>query len=101
MSDVDTLPAPEDEPGVTPWFVNGETPARPGVYQRDIREGAGLIRYARWTGHCWRRSASTPELATTTPLLSVSSIRYVLPWRGLTYNEYAERMGMTALGPSS
>jgi len=89
MSDVETLPGPADEPGVTPWFPAHVNPVRTGVYQRDMRWGAGVVRYAYWAGNGWRASAATPDIAHK--MTARSKVRHV-NWRGLTETEYFDRI---------
>lgn len=87
---VDTLPPIEEESGVTPWFPFDTKPARPGVYQRDMRSGAGVIRFAYWSGRCWYTSMATVTSAASNHF--PSRVRHV-PWRGLTEAEFNARYG--------
>lgn len=98
---VETLPPIEEESGVTPWFPEGTIPARPGVYQRDYRSGAGVVRFAYWTGHNWLMSHATAQAANDhadrmsvgkRKSYEVSPVRHV-PWRGLTEAEFHARCG--------
>lgn len=73
------------EQQLTPWFVNGETPARPGVYQVDSTVGPRA--WAKWNGRkwCWRRqsfrAAETDRVPTS---------RQVTRWRGLAQDPSAK-----------
>lgn len=50
---------------LTPWFVDGEKPARPGVYNVSCRKEAQTGRYyGYWNGRFWVFGvAETPESA--------------------------------------
>lgn len=41
----------------TAWFSADVKPVHPGVYQRELSWYEGGIRYARWDGVRWYRSA--------------------------------------------
>lgn len=41
------------EPKMTPWFVNGEKPARPGVYETKDSLYADRPMYQHWNGRFW------------------------------------------------
>lgn len=46
-----------NEQKLTPWFINGEKPARPGVYNVSCRKHKQSGRwYARWDGVSWFRA---------------------------------------------
>lgn len=81
MNDIHTLPGAPVRSGLfTTWFCEDVKPARPGVYQRDYRSGAGVVRYALWTGYNWLVSSATPTQASSAT--EVSHVR--VPWRGLS-----------------
>lgn len=52
------------EQQMTPWFVNGEKPARPGVYNVSCRKREQTGRWwARWDGKTWYVAARGVEYA--------------------------------------
>ena len=78
---------------LTPWFVNGERPARPGVYNVSCRklEQSGDW-FARWDGEKWFMAYYEPGAAAHCMLPAASSGDYWSrkgSWRGLTQNPEA------------
>lgn len=66
------------EPKLTPWFVNGEKPARKGVYQVDSLFSE--FAWSRWDGKTWgwrrMRHATAAQDRNKTE-------RKITQWRGL------------------
>jgi hypothetical protein len=62
---------------VTAWFEPTAQPARPGVYERQVR----LAPYSYWDGLAWGMSSQTP--ATAARNRRVESLRQDARWRGL------------------
>lgn len=62
---------------VTPWFEPGTRPARPGVYERQVR----LAPYSYWNGRWWSLSSQTAETAWLNR--GLESLRQDARWRGL------------------
>lgn len=68
------------EPKMTPWFVNGEKPAREGVYQQ--RNGNRELGYQRWTGSRWMFWSATVSGAQLADMPAAGEYQND-PWRGL------------------
>lgn len=52
------------DPKMTPWFVNGEKPARPDVYNVSSRKGGQSGKWwARWDGSTWYCADKDKEFA--------------------------------------
>lgn len=68
---------------LTPWFRDGQKPARRGVYQQ--RNPFGVIGYQRWDGERWYGWCRTAEAAAIhgNPVAEFYSRD---PWRGLAAN---------------
>lgn len=62
---------------VTAWFEPGTKPARPGVYERQVR----LAPYSYWNGLVWGMSSQTPANAMRNR--HIESLRQEARWRGL------------------
>jgi hypothetical protein len=62
---------------VTPWFEPGTKPARPGVYERQVR----LAPYSYWNGLVWGMSSETPANALRNR--HIESLRQEARWRGV------------------
>ena len=77
---------------LTPWFTNGEKPARPGVYQQMCGFGKELG-YQYWSGKRWYSWYEDPETAYKYKKLDR---RYGYEhcgekWRGLAYDPTREK----------
>ncbi len=71
---------------LTPWFVNGELPARPGVYNVSCRKYAQTGSYwARWGEGMWYRAETTMHNAALTRSPTRVTNRWSTEgsWRGL------------------
>lgn len=66
---------------LTPWFRNGEKPARKGVYQQMSGTGDRLG-YQRWDGKRWMVWCETAEAAAGKHI-PVRHSSQGDPWRGL------------------
>lgn len=62
---------------VTPWFSAGTPPARPGVYERQVR----LAPYSYWDGARWGMSSQT--IITAMLNRRLESLTQDARWRGL------------------
>lgn len=62
---------------VTGWFSAHTRPARPGVYERQVR----LAPFSYWDGRYWGMSSQSPETAWLNR--SQPSLRQLARWRGL------------------
>ena len=74
------------EPKLTPWFVNGEKPARPGVYNVSCRkENQSGHWYARWDGEQWFRARLSVDGAAgrALPETLLNYWSDIGSWRGL------------------
>lgn len=65
---------------LTPWFVNGEKPTRPGVYQQ--KNGYGEVGYQRWYRGLWRLWYESPDRASRCITPAADSLQ-ADPWRGI------------------
>lgn len=72
------------EQELTPWFVNGEKPARPGVYNVSCRrtDQTGLW-YAKWNGKRWLVFSNSVAEANQRTVVSGLIDRRRGSWRGL------------------
>lgn len=62
---------------VTAWLEPTMPPARPGVYERQVR----LAPYSYWNGLVWGMSSQTPANAVRNR--HIESLRQDARWRGL------------------
>jgi hypothetical protein len=62
---------------VTPWLEPTAKPARPGVYERQVR----LAPFSYWNGSRWGMSSQTPANAWRNR--AAESLRQDARWRGL------------------
>lgn len=79
----------DTEPKLTPWFVNGEAPARPGVYLVDhAKAGQRFSQFAYWGGPRggWGAAAPTPSQAFNRKRLGLDPnyFHQTGSWRGLS-----------------
>lgn len=61
----------------TGWYVGAQKPVRPGVYERQFKQG--LITYSRWTGMYWCVGDTSYCRAAWQTAVSQEQKR---PWRG-------------------
>jgi hypothetical protein len=69
----------------TPWFTDGEKPARPGVYQQ-LCGHKKEIGYQRWDGRHWFTWSMTPNGAEASEVIAADENQDD-PWRGLATGE--------------
>jgi hypothetical protein len=65
----------------TPWFTDGQKPARPGVYQQRCSLGKQLG-YQRWDGVHWYAWSLSPQKAAASNVIADDCFQND-PWRGL------------------
>lgn len=69
---------------LTPWFVNGERPARKGVYE--VNSYCGVNCYSFWDGARWRWITERPIDAFRFRKMETGRAFADVRWRGLTTN---------------
>ena len=69
--------AEEQQPALTPWFDRYTKPARPGVYEREMR----IDNFSYWDGARWSMSAQHPITAFMNRRMK--SQLQAVRWRGL------------------
>ena len=77
------------KPKLTPWFVKGEKPARPGVYNVSCqKENQSGLWYALWDGEKWFRGNldATAAAKMTFSTISRNYWHRYGSWRGLAEN---------------
>lgn len=81
------------EQQLTPWFVNGEMPARPGVYNVSCQKHDQSGRwFSRWDGDRWFLAGITRADAAwqKTPATRLDTWHNYGSWRGLTQDPSAK-----------
>lgn len=74
------------EPKLTDWFVNGEKPVRPGVYNVSCRRKRQTGKwYAKWTGRRWLKFSDSADAAAWETRQSVLMTAWGGSWRGLAH----------------